>query len=111
MTSRIKTGFQNKGFLQTVGFMRVLFRDICLARLARVGRDRAETLAELVGQFKVLPFNSKAAMESARLFVHLERSGRKIGERDTMIAGHEIPFSPFLGYNRSHRNRLGGQKP
>lgn len=55
---------------------------------AKLGRDKAETLAELVAQFKVMPFNGKAAMESARMFVHLERSGRRIGERDTMIAGH-----------------------
>lgn len=55
---------------------------------AKIGRDKAETLAGLVGQFKVMPYNGKAAMESARLFVHLEESGKKIGERNTMIAGH-----------------------
>lgn len=55
---------------------------------AKIGRDKAETLAGLVGQFKVQPYNAKAALESSRLFVHLEKSGRKIGERDTMIAGH-----------------------
>lgn len=78
---------------------------------AKIGREKAETLAELVGQFKVLPYNAKAAMESARLFVHLERSGKKIGERDTMIAGHAKSLGLICVTNNTHEfDRVPGLK-
>lgn len=54
----------------------------------KVSRERLTALAGVAELFKVVPFNRAAAMEAARLRVHLEANGVGIGPFDTMIAGH-----------------------
>ncbi|MFA6062853.1 MAG: type II toxin-antitoxin system VapC family toxin [Gallionella sp.] len=55
---------------------------------ARTGKDKAQQLSDMVNTLKVEPFNRRAADTASSLLVHLEKSGKTIGQRDAMIAGH-----------------------
>lgn len=48
---------------------------------------RMKQLAELLDVVRVLPFDPKAARESARIRAYLEARGESIGPMDTLIAG------------------------
>lgn len=60
----------------------------CAILGARLGKEKAQELADRVGRLKVEPYNRRAADAGAQLQVHLQRGGKGIGERDAMIAGH-----------------------
>jgi tRNA(fMet)-specific endonuclease VapC len=55
---------------------------------ARAGKTKAQELADIVSTFKVEAFNRRAAESASQMLVHLEKSGKTIGQRDAMIAGH-----------------------
>ncbi len=76
---------------------------------AKAGKAKADDLAAMTAQFKIEPFNRKAALESAKLHVHLEKSGSKIGPMDTMIAGHAKALGAVMvTNNRDEFDRVSG---
>ena len=59
----------------------------------RTGKARKDDLSELMKPYKVIPFNGKAAEIAAKVRVHLEGCGEKIGYWDTLNAGHAKSLS------------------
>lgn len=82
-----------------------------MALAARTGKDKAQELADFVHTFKVEPFNRRAADSASQLLVHLEKSGRGIGQRDAMIAGHAKQLEcVYVTHNDNEFSRVHGLK-
>lgn len=78
---------------------------------ARTGKDKAQELAHIVGTLKIEPFNRRAADAASSLLVHLEKSGKTIGQRDAMIAGHAKQLECVcVTHNEAEFNRVQGLK-
>lgn len=78
---------------------------------ARTGKDKAQQLADIVGRFKIEPFNKRAAEAASQLQVHLEKSGKGIGQRDAMITGHAKHLDCIcVTHNENEFNRVHGLK-
>lgn len=83
----------------------------CAILGARLGKEKALELAEIVGRLKVEPFNRRAADAGAQLQVHLQKGGKGIGERDAMIAGHsKLLDCVMVTNNVSEFGRVHGLK-
>lgn len=72
----------------------------------RQGAEKSERVAEnhsrldfFLHPMKILPFDSEAALQGARLRAHLERQGTKIGDLDTLIAAQALAADLILVTN------------
>ena len=72
----------------------------------RQGAEKSERVAEnhsrldfFLHPMKILPFDSAAALQGARLRAHLERQGTKIGDLDTLIAAQALAADLILVTN------------
>ena len=65
-------------------------------------------IEELFSKFQILPFERKAAMESAKILGSLIRKGKKIEFRDGLIAGIAISngIKKILTKNTDHFSRI-----
>lgn len=53
-------------------------------------KKKTKLLHEVLSLIKILPFDEIAASEAAKTQSALERQGTKIGQIDTLIAGHAL---------------------
>jgi tRNA(fMet)-specific endonuclease VapC len=59
------------------------------------------SVSELLGQFNVLAFDSKAAQESAKVRAFLRAIGKPSGNLDPLLAGHAISVGAVLVTNNT----------
>lgn len=57
-------------------------------------------LDHFLSPMRILPFDEKAAAETAKLRAHLEMQGQKIGDLDSLIAGHALARDLILVSNK-----------
>lgn len=72
----------------------------------RQGAEKSERVAEnhsrldfFLHPMKILPFDSEAALQGARIRAYLERQGTKIGDLDTLIAAQALAADLILVTN------------
>jgi tRNA(fMet)-specific endonuclease VapC len=73
---------------------------------AKVGKVKLNALAETLAIFKVINFNTGAAIAAAKVRAELENVGDGIGHPDQMIAGHAKYEKAILVTNNTRHFRL-----
>lgn len=84
----------------------------CFELLSGAGENkRGHAVRQLLDSLGVLPLDRAAAEHAADVRRKLERTGRKIGMGDSLIAGIALAHGlPLLTRNRSHFERVENLK-
>lgn len=78
---------------------------------AKVSQAKIAALSELFAMFKVVNFNTSAAVAAAKVRVQLEHAGKPIDDPDQLLAGHAKAEKAIVVTNNTHHfKRVHGLK-
>jgi tRNA(fMet)-specific endonuclease VapC len=96
---------------ETVGVSTIVEMELHLGALHGGGRKEQKRVDAFLRECIVYPFDSDAALETAKVLAELWSTGRPIGDFDSQIAGHaRLLDLPLLTANARHFKRVKGLK-
>lgn len=94
---------------ETIGLSSIVEMELWLGVFHGGGKKEQARVASFLKDVSIYPFDSVAALETAKVISQLWKDGKPIGDFDSQIAGHALCLGlPLLTNNVKHFKRVKG---